>query len=202
MEPNQPEISSSRWWRDPFLWGFIVIFVAAFAFLPNISTEWLATILIPLVTILAVALVVFLSRKQSLTTLEIPQPVLECWIVVVWYVVYMILSIVTKGGGILANDLAKWLWFIILPLGLLWFARGRSSNMTSFLRSVGLHRQGLEKGLLLGLLAFVILLPFVLISMPSAQLTKILDIFQHPFQAVVIIPVSFLLLLFTAGFTE
>jgi membrane protease YdiL (CAAX protease family) len=114
----------------------------------------------------------------------------------------MILGIVTKGGSILANDLAKWLWFVILPLGLLWFARGRSSNLASFLRSVGLRRQGLGKALLLGLLAFVILLPFVLMSMPPSQLTKIHDILQQPLHAVFIIPVSLLLLLFTAGFTE
>jgi membrane protease YdiL (CAAX protease family) len=114
----------------------------------------------------------------------------------------MVLSFVTKGGGILANDIAKWLWFVILPLGVLWFARGRSSNITSFLRSVGLHRQGLGKALLSGLLAFVILLPFILMSMPAAQLTKIHDILQQPLQAAFIIPVSFLLLLFTAGFTE
>ena len=127
---------------------------------------------------------------------------MEWWIAAGWYVVFMVLSIITKGGGILANDFAKWLWFVIIPLGVLWFARGRSINLASFLRSVGLHRQGLGKGLLLGLLAFIILLPFVLMSMPSAQLTKILDIFRQPLQAVVIIPVSFLLLLFTAGFTE
>jgi hypothetical protein len=132
MEPNQPEISSSRWWRDPFLWGFIVIFVAAFAFLPNISTEWLATFLIPLGTILAVALVVFLSRKQSPAALKITRPAVEWWIAVGWYFIFMVLSFITKGGGILANDIAKWLWFVILPLGVLWFARRRSSNITSF----------------------------------------------------------------------
>jgi membrane protease YdiL (CAAX protease family) len=202
IEPNQPEIRSPRWWLDPFLWGFGVIFGAAFTVLPNISTDWLSTILIPVGTILAIAVVVFFSRKQSPAALKITHPAMEWWLAVGWYVVFMVLSIITKGGGILANDLAKWLWFVIIPLGILWFARGRSSNMTSFLRSVGLHRQGLWKGLLLGLSAFIILLPFVLISMPSAQLTKILDIFRQPLQAVIIIPVSFLLLLFTAGFTE
>jgi membrane protease YdiL (CAAX protease family) len=202
IEPNHPPIRSSRWWCDPFLWGFIIIFGAAFAALPDLSSEWLSTILIPLGTILAVAVVVFLSRKQSPVILETPQPAMEWWVVFGWYAGYMILGIVTKGGSILANDLAKWLWFVILPLGLLWFARGRSSNLASFLRSVGLRRQGLGKALLSGLLAFVILLPFILMSMPAAQLTKIHDILRQPLQALFIIPVSFLLLLFTAGFTE
>ena len=202
MEPNQPEISSSRWWRDPFLWGFIVIFVAAFAALPDISTEWLSTILIPTGTILAIALVIFLSRKQSPAALKITRPAMEWWVALGWYAGYMILSIVTKGGGILANDIVKWLWFVILPLGLLWFVRRRNRNLASFLRSVGLRRQGLGKSLLLGLLAFIILLPFILMSMPAAQLTKIHDILRQPLQAAFIIPVSFLLLLFTAGFTE
>ena len=201
-ELNQPLLKLHRWWIDPFLWGFIVIFAAAFAVLPNISTEWLSTILIPTGTILAIAVVVFFSRKQSPAALKITRPAVEWWIAIGWYFIFIVLSFITKGGGILANDIAKWLWFVILPLGVLWFARGRSSNITSFLRSVGLHRQGLGKALLLGVLAFVILLPFVLGSMPSAQLTKIVDIFRQPLQAVVIIPVSFLLLLFTAGFTE
>jgi hypothetical protein len=77
MEPNQPEISSSRWWCDPFLWGFVVIFAAAFAVLPNILTEWLSTILIPTGTILAIAVVVFFSRKQSPAALKITRPAVE-----------------------------------------------------------------------------------------------------------------------------
>ena len=202
IESNHSEVRSSRWWRDPFLWGFIVIFAAAFAALPDLSSEWLSTILIPTGTILAVALVVFLSRRQSPIPLGIRQPAVEWEIAVGWYVVFMVLSIITKGSGILANDIAKWLWFVILPLGLLWLIGGHSRNLASFLRSVGLHREGLGKALLLSLIAFVILLPFVLMSMPAAQLTKILDILRQPLQAVVIIPVSFLLLLFTAGFTE
>ena len=202
IEQIQPSTKPHRWWRDPFLWGFIIIFAAAFAALPDLSAEWLSTILIPLATILAVALVVFLSRKHSPAALEIPRPAMEWWSVFGWYAGFMILSVITKGSGILSNDIAKWLWFVILPLGLLWFGRGSSCNLTTFLRSVGLHRQGLGKALLLGLLAFVILLPFILMSMPSSQLTKIHDIFQQPLQAVVIMPLSFLLLLFTAGFTE
>ncbi len=202
IEPNQPEIRPSRWWLDPFLWGFIIIFGAAFAALPNISTEWLSTILIPTGTILAIAVVVFLSRKQSPAALKIPRPVMQWCLVIGWYVVFMALSFITKGGGILANDIAKWLWFVILPLGLLWFVCGRNPNLASFLRSVGLHRQGLGKALLLGFVAFIILLPFILMSMPASQLTKIHNIFRQPLQAAVIIPDSFLLLLFTAGFTE
>ena len=202
MEPNRPANRSSRWWIAPFLGGFVVIFAAAFAALPDLSSEWLSTILILLGTILAAALVVFLSRKQSPITLEIPRPALECWIAVGWYICFIILSFVTKGGGILANDIAKWLWFVILPLGLLWVVHGHSGNLASFLRSVGLHREGLGKALLLGLLAFVILLPFILLSMSASQLAKLHDVLWQPLQALVIIPVSFLLLLFSAGFTE
>ena len=202
FELNKRPDRLSAWLTDPFSWGFIIIFAAAFVALPDLSSEWLSTILIPLATILAVALVVFLSRKHSPAALEIPRPAIEWWSVFGWYAGFMILSVITKGSGILSNDIAKWLWFVILPLGLLWFGRGSSCNLTTFLRSVGLHRQGLGKALLLGLLAFVILLPFILMSMPSSQLTKIHDIFQQPLQAVVIMPLSFLLLLFTAGFTE
>jgi membrane protease YdiL (CAAX protease family) len=202
IKPNHPVIRPSRWWFDPFLWGFVVIFGVAFAALPDISAEWLSTILIPTGTILAIALVVFLSREQMPAVLKITHPAMEWWIAVGWYVVFMVLSFITKGGGILANDIAKWLWFVILPLGSLWFVCGRNPNLASFLRSFGLHRQGLGKALLLGLVAFIILLPFILMSMPASQLKKIHDIFQQPLQAMVIIPVSFLLLLFTAGFTE
>jgi hypothetical protein len=191
IEPHHPEIRSSRWWLDPFLWGFVVVFAAAFAALPNISTEWLSTILNTTGTILAIALVVFFSRKQSPAALKLTRPAIEWWIAIGWYFIFMVLSFITKGGGILANDIAKWLWFVILPLGLLLVLHGHNRNLASFFRSVGLHRDGLGKALLLGVLAFVILLPFVLRSMPSTQLTKIVDIFREPLQAVVIIPVSF-----------
>jgi hypothetical protein len=72
FELNKRPDRLSAWLTDPFSWGFIIIFAAAFVALPDLSSEWLSTILIPLATILAVALVVFLSRKQSPAALEIP----------------------------------------------------------------------------------------------------------------------------------
>ena len=77
MEPNRPANRSSRWWIAPFLGGFVVIFAAAFGTLPDLSSEWLSTLLISFGTILAVALVVFLSRKHSPAAIEITRPAVE-----------------------------------------------------------------------------------------------------------------------------
>jgi membrane protease YdiL (CAAX protease family) len=193
---------SPHWWADPYLWGFILLFGIALIASPVLLTEWLSVILFSLGTIPAVALVIFLTRKQSPFTLEIPRPAVECWAVAGWYVCYMILSTLMKGGGVLADEFPKWLWFVILPVLLLWIVSRRSRNLKVTLQSVGLHRQGLGRALLLGLSAFVVLLPFIIMSMPSPQIEKLHDVFQEPFRAMIIIPVSLLLSLFTAGFTE
>lgn len=189
-------------WVDPFLWGFILIFGMVFFALPDLSTVWLSTLLIPSGTILAVILVVFLTGKQGTEILEIPRPSVECRIVAGWYICLVVLSTIFRGEGILANEFAKWLWFVIIPLIFLWVVRRRSDNTATLLKSVGLRRQNLGRGLLTGFLAFLVLLPFMIMSMPSSQLERLHGIIHEPFKAIILILICFILALATAGFTE
>jgi membrane protease YdiL (CAAX protease family) len=143
-----------------------------------------------------------LTRKQIPNTVDIRRPALECWVAVGWYVCYMGLSTITRGEGIIGNEVVKWLWFVILPLTLLWVVRRRSDNIATLFKSVGLQRQNIGRALLLGFLTFLILLPFIMLAMSSSQTDKLLAVFQQPFEAIILVPVCFILMVTTAGFTE
>jgi membrane protease YdiL (CAAX protease family) len=119
-----------------------------------------------------------------------------------WYLIFMTALTLTKAEGIFADEFAKWLWFIIVPLILLFIIRGGGTNIRTLLRSVGFHRQGIGKALLVGLLSYAVMIPSFPFMLPYAQLQKLEDLFHTPLKAVLLLPVAFLLSLLTAAFTE
>ena len=209
MEPSLPEVQPNNypkklitWWLEPFLWGFIVLAVTGLIVSSIESAAWLPGLLLILAAITASILVLFFSRKLTPPPVEIPRPSLECWIMVGYYIVFMFLSTLTKGEGIFGNEFEKWLWFIILPILLVFILRGSSRNLKAVLQSVGLRRQGLSKAILIALLAYAVTVPVIPFIIPESQLQSLQELFQEPLKAMAFLPLCFLLSLVTAAGTE
>ena len=109
-----------------------------------------------------------------------------------WYCIFMLLSALTRGEGILANEFGKWLWFIIIPILSVFILRGRSSNFREVLQSVAIRRQDLGKALFLGFLAYVTMVPVIPFIIPESQLLKLQELFQEPLELLTLLPLSFL----------
>lgn len=119
-----------------------------------------------------------------------------------YYAAFMVLATLTKGEGILANEFAKWVWFVILPILVLFLLRGRLRGLAGLLRSIGLRRQGLGKALLLGLLGYAAFVPALPFLLPATQIDRLKEILEQPVQFALLLPASFLLSLVTAATTE
>ena len=192
----------ATWWHDPFLWVFICLVGIGSVVSSIESAGWLSSLLFIPAIILAVIVVLYLSRKLTPLPIEIHRPALECWIVLGWYCIFMLLSTLAKGEGILADEFGKWLWFIIIPILLVFILRGRSSNFREVLQSIGFRSHGLGKALFLGFLAYVAMVPVIPFIIPESQLLELQELFQEPLELLTLLPLSFLLSLVTAGFTE
>lgn len=109
---------------------------------------------------------------------------------------------VTHDNSIFGNEGAKWMWFVILPVSGIWLVGRSHRSFKDTLRSIGIQRQGIKKALLLGLLAFMVMSPAIIISLSATQTDKLQDLLNYPMKLAVMIPVGFVLMLATAGFTE
>lgn len=201
-KPNKKPHKLSAWLTDPFLWLFSIILIACYIVSSRQSGEWTSDLILISCISIASLIVLFLVRRQTPTSVAVPKPALECGIMFGWYAAFMVVLSLTKAEGIFADEFAKWLWFIIMPLILLFIIRGRGTNIRTLLRSVGFHRQGIGKALLVGLLAYAVMIPSFPFMLPYAQLQKLEDLFHTPLKAVLLLPVAFLLSLLTAAFTE
>ena len=188
-------------WCDPFLWVFIVIAAASVVISTIKSGGWLSDLFLISVIITSV-LIFLLTRHKTASVVEPGHPVLESWVMLAYFGLYFVLSMLTRGEGILSNEFLKWLWFIILPILVIYFLNWPNRDFKNLLKSVGFRRQGLGKSLLFGLLAYVIFIPFMPFMMPAAQQEKLLEIFQEPLRLIVFLPLCFLLSLVTAASTE
>lgn len=190
---------AARWWTDPFLVGFGLLYGIALITSSVISQEWS---IFGFVLLALIPFILLLTRRYSPQPVDIERPALECWIAISWYLIYMLLSTIWKGEGILAGEFGKWLWFVALPLGLLLIARGPKPDVIAVLRSVGFHRHGMGKAALVGLVVGVVINLIVIWFFPAAQLQKLMEIAQNPLNLLIRLPIAFALALITAGFTE
>lgn len=199
---NETRPKAGHWWTDPFLAGFGILYSIAIVISFIVSREWLPTLLFGLGSLVTLLLVLFLTRRSAPQFVDIKWPSVECWIIMGWYVGFMFLSTIWNGGGFLANEFGKWLWFVVMPFILLLVVRGRKPDVFAVLRSIGFQRSGIGRAVLLGFLAYICMLPFVIPALSDSQLQKILELLQNPLNLLIVFPISFLLALITAGFTE
>lgn len=190
------------WWKDPFVLGFGVLFGTALWVSCTISSEWLPNVLYALGIVIAAAVVWFLSRAHQPAPVKIAYPFLECWVSIGWYSVFFLLSMVSRGEGILAGEFSKWIWFIVIPIALLLIVHGRKIDLAATLQSIGLHRRGLGKAVLFAILAYAVMIPVIAMFLPDPQLQKLQTILHDPFKALIILPLSMGLSFITAATTE
>jgi membrane protease YdiL (CAAX protease family) len=193
---------TEKWWVDPVTWVFTALAAVGFIVSSIQSSDWLSGILFIIMILLAVVLVLFLSRKMIPESLEITQPSREILIAGAWLVIFLVTDFLTKGERFTSNEFSKWLWFIILPIALIYISRRQKHSFQNLLRSIGFQREGLKKKLLLSLAAFVVMIPAIPFIVPEAQLQKFLDLFQKPLSAAGLLLLSFVLSFLTAALTE
>jgi membrane protease YdiL (CAAX protease family) len=202
---NQENIRTPKFavqWTDPWLWIFLIIAGAGYAVSSYQSQEWLSGIAYIAAISVASLLVLFFTRKTALSQVDITRPSSESWIMFGYYVVFLVMSFVTRGGGIFGNEFGKWIWFVILPILLVFLLRLPSKSIAWVFQSMGLRRQGLKKAVLLAFLAyavFILVMPFIL---PESQWQTLLDLFHTPLKLLILIPLGFVFSLLTAAFTE
>lgn len=189
-----------KWWRDYFTWLFVILLIAGFVVSSLESGDWISgSVFIPGIGIMVI-LVIYLSRKLVPEPLDIPHPSLETCIVLGWLAIFFILDMVTKGNVPLGNEFGRWLWFIVLPLAFLYLARKREGGIKSLLGSIGLHRPG--KVVLLGLVAYIVMIPVIPVIVPEDQLKEFTELFGNPLSALGMLLLAFVLSLLTAATTE
>jgi len=191
-----------RWWRDPVVWGFAVLAVATFSVSAIENEEWLSGLLfwVGLAGGSLVAILMTRSRHVALEPLDLPSR--ETWPMLAWYVVFVGLSLALPENGLLSGEFTKWLWFIVLPLALLYVIRGWRRGPGDTLRSIGVRRQGLGRALLTALVSFAVVGVFLPFFIPADQAQRLLDLARQPLNLLVAVPLAFLLSLITAATTE
>jgi membrane protease YdiL (CAAX protease family) len=199
---NTPGRTARTILRDPILWTFIILAAAGTLVSIIYSGEWLPSLSLIAGLALAGVLIWLFTRKFNTPSPVITGKAQECWILLAYYLLFLILSFITRGEGIFANEFSKWIWFVILPFVLLWAINVRRASIKDIFRSLGFRRQGLGKGLLLGLVSYLVVLPFTFFFLPEAQLQKLQEIFQEPVRALILIPICLVFSLATAAFTE
>lgn len=186
--------------------GFIVLYGLAQVIACSAApSDCLSTLLFGLGVGVAIPLVLLLSRKHlsPLPALVIAgHPSAELRVALAWYAVYMALSVAAKGGGILASEVSKWLWFVAIPMGLLFVVACPKTSLVSVLRSTGFRRRGSGKAALLGLSAFLALAPLIALSLPASRTQELIALLQNPGRFLVVALISLVLSFFTAAFTE
>lgn len=189
------------WWRDPFLWAFVLLAITGAVVSAFYSGAWLDNLLI-LPTIVSSILILFLTQKYTAPPIAVPRPSLACWAMLAYYCLFLIFNILTRGKGLIGNDFEKWLWFVLVPLMVLFFLHGRNRNIKELFKSIGFRKQGLGKALLLASLAYALFIPILPFILPPPQWQSLQELFREPSRLVVFLPLCFLLSLFTAGTTE
>ena len=199
---NNRNPKSMVWWTDPWVWIFFIIAGAGYAVASYFSREWLSNILYIGAVILASLLVLVFTRKTAPLPLEVPRPSLESCILFGYYLVFLVLSFIMRGGGLSGNEFGKWLWFIVLPILLVFLFRLPQKDIRAVFQSIGLHRQGLKKAILLAFLAYAVFILVFPLILSTSQLQTLQELFHSPLRLLVLIPLSFLFSLVTAPFTE
>lgn len=192
----------SAWFKEPFFWGYILLFAAAFLLSLESTTGWISEIYLFAGIMITSVILLNFTQKDILPDINIPRPTVEGGLALGWFLAFFIASMVTHDSSIFGNEGAKWMWFVILPFLGIWLAGKSHRSFKDTLLSIGLRRQGIEKALLLGLLAFMVMFPAVIVSLPATQADKLQDLLNYPMKLAVMITVGFVLMLATAGFTE
>ena len=201
-KPVQGSPVSANWWSDPVVWGFVLLAGAGIVVSSIESGGWPSNLVFVSGVLVSVVLVLLLSRKRAPPHLDIARSAFEYRPMLAYYLAFMVLATLTKGEGILANEFAKWVWFVVLPILLLFLLRGRLRGLAGLLQSIGLRRQGLGKALLLGLLGYAAFVPALPFLLPATQLDRLKELLERPIQFALLLPASFLLSLVTAATTE
>ncbi len=189
------------WWRDLFTWGFFTLAAAAYVISSIEYEEWGSSLVLYAAVTAGSLLTIFLTRNRlpesSLPSLNAR----EGWLALAWYAVFVGVSLATAGGNVFGNEFMKYLWFIVLPIVMLYFLRGRQ-GFRELLRSIGLRREGLGRSLLLGLLVYIVVFGGFIFFMPDTQMDKLRELAQTPAKLLLVIPLGFGFALITAAFTE
>lgn len=154
-------------------------------------------------TVVALALsavLVFVRRKPAPDPAPIPRPHVQAGVVGGWLTVCVVLTALAGGAGVLADEFAKWLWFVVGPLVAV-AAIGRS-RVREMLRSLGVRRSGLARAAALGAAAGLTLVPVAVSSMDAAQQAAWAGLVPRPAQAVVVVALAFVAMLATAATEE
>lgn len=192
----------SAWFKEPFFWGYVLLFAAAFLLSLGFTADWVSEIYLFAGIVITSVILLNLTRKDILPYMNIPRPAVEGSLALGWFLAFFVASMVTHDNSIFGNEGAKWMWFVILPVSGIWLVGRSHRSFKDTLRSIGIQRQGIKKALLLGLLAFMVMSPAIIISLSATQTDKLQDLLNYPMKLAVMIPVGFVLMLATAGFTE
>jgi membrane protease YdiL (CAAX protease family) len=192
----------SAWFKEPFFWGYVLLFAAAFLLSSGFTTGWVSGIYLFAGTMISSAILLYFTRKDILPDMDIPRPAVEGCLALGWFLAFFVASMVTHDSSIFGNEGAKWMWFVILPVSGIWLVGRSRRSLKDTLRSTGIRRQGIEKALLPGLLAFMMMSPAIFLSLSPTQTDKLQDLLNYPVKLAVMIPIGFVLMLATAGFTE
>lgn len=192
----------STWLKEPFLWGYFVLFAAAFLFSSGFTVSWGSEIFLFTGVIITSVILLYFTQKVSLPDIDIPRPTVEGLLALEWFSAFFVASMVTHDSSIFGNEGNKWIWFVILPVSGIWLVERSHRSFKETFLSVGIKLQGIDKALLLGLLAFILMCPVIIVSLSPTQTDKLQDLMNYPMKLAVMIPVGFVLMLVTAGFTE
>ncbi len=209
MNPSTPQPvqnASSRHstsqFTDPFFLLFIILYGLAFLgllFTASRESQSAAVLAGGVTAVSALIRVVF--RRYSPPPLKSAQPRTELKTALTWYVIVFLLAAFTDARGIeLINGFTNWLFLFLIPIVLVRIAHGHTT-FHEFLTSVGFSSHGLIPALKVTLLAAFLFLPVILGSVSTPQRVEILTIF-HTGRVAILFPISFVLALLLAGFTE
>ena len=113
----------TRWWRDPFVLGFAAVAVVAVPVSSLEAAGWLSGLVFWVGLAASELVVVWMTRSRLVPADLLEHRFREGWPALAWYVVFVNLSLAFPDSGLLSGELSKWLWFIVLPLALLYLMR-------------------------------------------------------------------------------
>ena len=187
---------------DPLFLIFVILYGLALSGVAVAAPEeWYRTLFLAAGVIAVSAVILYISRGYQPSPVKCVRPQPELRAAVIWFLCVFILAVLTDARGLEAvNGFTNWILLFCVPLVLLHSTR-RHESLSETCKSVGLHRHGLPTAVKIALFSALLFLPFILLSVNPQQRIEILDVFRTP-RVLIAFPLSFLLALVLAGFTE
>lgn len=80
----------SAWFKEPFFWGYVLLFAAAFLLSLGFTADWVSEIYLFAGIVITSVILLNLTRKDILPYMNIPRPAVEGSLALGWFLAFLL----------------------------------------------------------------------------------------------------------------